>query len=149
LRNNRFRDSSFDIVISISTIEHIGLDNTLLYTDNNSMRENDQGSYLFAVKEFKRVLKSGGNCFITVPYGKATNRGWFQVFDASMVQSVLDEFDPVEVELEYFGYSQSGWHRSNASELSEATFFDIHSQKDFDEDFAAGARGVVCIRMVA
>lgn len=149
LRNNRFRDDVFDVVISISTIEHIGLDNTLLYTQDRSKHENDRLSCLSAVREFRRILKPGGTCFVTVPYGQAKNHGWFQVFDATMVQSILDAFSPSQTELAYFGYSKSGWANVAALSLESATFFDIHAQKKYDSDFAAGARGVVCIRMVA
>jgi SAM-dependent methyltransferase len=149
LRNTNFRDASFDVVISISTIEHIGLDNTLLYTEDRSKKETDKLSYLSAVGEFKRLLKPGGTCFITVPYGQAKNHGWFQVFDASMVELVLDAFNPAQSELAYFAYTESGWTKSDKSSLQNATFFDIHSQKKFDADIAAGARGVVCMRMVA
>lgn len=149
LRNNRFRDGVFDVVISISTIEHIGLDNTLLYTQDSTKQENDQLSCLSAVREFKRILKPGGTCFITVPYGQAKNGGWYQVFDKSMVQSVLDAFKPSQTEIAYFGYTEYGWSSVPASALASATFFDIHAQKHYDSDFAAGARGVACIRMVA
>src|SRR5215213_10351041 len=34
LRASCFRDSYFDWIISLSTIEHIGMDNTLLYTED-------------------------------------------------------------------------------------------------------------------
>lgn len=147
LRHNRFRDAVFDVVVSISTIEHIGLDNTLLYTQDDSKHENDELSYLSAVREFKRILRPGGTCFITVPYGRAKNHGWFQVFDASMVQSILDTFSPSQTEIAYFGYSKSGWANVAASSLESTTCFDIHTQKHYDSDFAAFARGVVCIRM--
>lgn len=149
LRDNRFRDAVFDVVISISTIEHIGLDNTLLYTHDTSKHENDRLSFLSAIREFRRVLKPGGICFISVPYGKAKNHGWFQVFDALMVQSILDAFRPSQTELEYFGYSQFGWAKVDASSLENATCFDIHAQKHYDSDFAAFSRGVVCMQMVS
>jgi hypothetical protein len=83
-----------------------------------------------------------------MPYGQAKNHGWFQVFDASMVQSILDVFNPSQKEIEYFGYDKSGWAYATASSLSKGTYFDIHSKKRFDSDFAAGSRGIACIRMV-
>jgi hypothetical protein len=83
-----------------------------------------------------------------VPYGKARNHGWFQVFDSAMVQSVIDEFNPVEKEINYFGYFD-GWRQVDSDLLKEAAFFDIHRQKKYDNDYAAGARGVACLRLVA
>jgi hypothetical protein len=33
--------------------------------------------------------------------------------------------------------------------LKEATFFDIHQEKRFGPDYAAAARGLICMRLVA
>lgn len=147
LRDTMFRSCHFDCVVSISTIEHIGLDNTLLYTDDASKRESDQSGYLMAVREFKRILKPGGTCYITVPYGKAVVRGWFQIFDASMVAGVVEAFDPSEVSLEYFAYSAEGWKKADPSELEAADFHDIHQDGKPRGDMAAGARGLVCMKL--
>jgi SAM-dependent methyltransferase len=149
LRHSRFAPTTFDTIVSISTIEHIGLDNAMLYTDDASKAESDQGGYRAAVREFRRLIRPGGNCFITVPYGRAANHRWFQIFDAPMIENILADFNPSVSEIEYFGYSPDGWRSVRAEDLSEATFFDIHEQKDYDADFAAGARGVACMRLTA
>jgi len=70
LRNCCFKDNYFDWVVCISTLEHIGLDNTMLYTNDPSKKENENRSYLSAIKEYYRILKPGGMLFITTPYGK-------------------------------------------------------------------------------
>jgi SAM-dependent methyltransferase len=149
LRSCIFRSGAFDTVVSISTIEHIGLDNTRLYTADQTKRERDSEGFRAAVREFRRILRPGGSCFITVPYGKTGVRGWFQVFDAAMVQMILDDFRPIDQEIDYFGYFSDGWRTASPAQLTEATFFDIHEERDFGPDFAAGARGVVCMRLVA
>lgn len=147
LRCNRFRAQVFDAIVSVSTIEHIGLDNTLLYTSDSTKRETDRGGYLDAVREFRRIIKIGGTCLITVPFGRAKNHGWFQVFDQSMIESVIDAFEPSEHETAFFGYSPTGWHPSSADSLADATCFDIHAQKHYDPDFAAFSRGLACLRL--
>lgn len=149
LRRSRFGDGVFDTVVSISTIEHIGLDNTMLYTADPSKRETDGGGFQQAVREFRRVLKPGGVCLITVPFGRARNHGWFQVFDKAMIEEVVQSFDPAECERTFFGYAPDGWHLARAEDLADATCFDIHVQKRYDEDFAAFSRGVACLRLVA
>lgn len=58
-RSMGFRDGSFDHVISVSALEHIGL-------------EEDDGD-LKAMKEVHRVLKKGGSAIVTMPYGKANS----------------------------------------------------------------------------
>jgi SAM-dependent methyltransferase len=149
LRSCAFRSETFDTIVSISTIEHIGLDNTALYTTDQTKRECDATGFRAAVREFRRVIRPGGVCFITVPYGKACMRGWFQVFDAAMIRIVLNDFQPAHQELDYFGYSPDGWHIADPLDLADATFFDIHQEKHFGPDYAAAARGVVCMRLVA
>jgi SAM-dependent methyltransferase len=149
LRSCAFRSGVFDTIVSISTIEHIGLDNTVLYTTDGTKKEDDAEGFRAAVREFRRVIRPGGVCFITVPYGKACNRGWFQVFDATMVRAVLDDFEPAHSEVEYFAYSPDGWHASDPAALADATFFDIHQEKGFGTDYAAAARGLICMRLVA
>ncbi len=149
LRASRFANGAFNVVLSVSTIEHIGLDNEMLYTSDSSKRESSPHGYLAAVKEFRRILKPGGVCLITVPFGRARNHGWFQVFDASMVQLVVEAFGPSTSSVDYFGFSSNGWAPAMPETLSDATFFDIHAQSILDLDRAAGARAIACIRLVA
>jgi SAM-dependent methyltransferase len=149
LRSCMFRSGTFDTIVSISTIEHIGLDNTMLYTADKTKKEDDSEGFRAAVREFRRIVRSGGSCFITVPYGKACKRGWFQVFGEKQVRMVLDDFQPKDLEIEYFRYASDGWCPATPDDLTEATFFDIRQDKKFGPDLAAGARGVVCMRLVA
>jgi len=149
LRASVFREACFDTVISISTIEHIGLDNTMLYTSDGTKNEDNDEGYRAAVREFRRIIRPGGSCLITVPYGKASVRGWFQVFDAVMVEKVVKEFSPAHVELNYFAYQRDGWRQARPEELADATFFDVHQDSKYDDDRAGGARGVVCMHLVA
>ncbi len=149
LRKTLFADGVFDVVASISTIEHIGLDNTLLYTGDASKKESDALGFMPAVTEFKRILKLGGLCLITVPFGRRGVHGWYQVFDLDLVNKVVEAFQPSSYTIEFFGYGQNGWCRARSEEVAQAEFFDVHEGEAFGADFAAGARAVACIRLVA
>jgi SAM-dependent methyltransferase len=149
LRNSVFRSQQFDTIVSVSTLEHIGLDNTLFYTSDSSKRESDALSYLAAVRELRRLIKPGGNCFITVPYGRPVIGGWFQVFGKEGIKAIVREFAPSQHAVDYFGYFQTGWQEAAAEEIAEAVYFDINTRKGYDEDFAAGSRGVACLWMKA
>lgn len=148
LRRTSFSDSSFDYVVSISTIEHIGLDNTMLYTSDTSKQESNTGSHLAAIREYKRVVKPGGTVLVSFPYGRYANHGWFQVFDSAMVAGVVREFAPASWTELYFKYQPEGWRRAEPQELREATCFDIHKKRNYDSDFAASARGLACLEMI-
>lgn len=149
LRESCFRDGYFDWVVSLSTIEHIGMDNTLLYTSDGSKRESNRDAYLEAIKEFRRILKPNGVLYVSVPYGKPIDHGWFQVFDARMIDQLILAFSPSSVEQFYFRYFPEGWRCSSREDAREATYFDIHSSKIYDPDYAAASRAIVCLELRA
>lgn len=148
LRHSCFRDEHFDWIASLSTIEHIGLDNTLLYTDDASKKENRSNSHLEAVREFHRMLKPGGRLYLSFPFGKRVNRKWFQVFDGAMVDEIIGAFQPAHVQISYFKYETDGWKASSREAAGDATCFDINEQKAYDADFAAFSRAVACLELV-
>lgn len=149
LRRTYFADAAFDTVASISTIEHIGLDNTMLYTGDPADMESDENGFVPAVREFRRILKPGGTCFISVPFGRRDNLGWYQVFDAAKIEAIIAAFAPTSHQIDYFGYSKSGWSRGSAASLSEATVYDVHSGKGWGPDLAASSRAIACMQLNA
>jgi SAM-dependent methyltransferase len=149
LRQTMFADWTFDTIASISTIEHIGLDNTMLYTGNPADAEKDEGGFASAVKEFKRILKPGGSCFISVPFGKRANLGWYQVFDQAMVDRVVETFSPQSYRIDYFGYSSAGWQRAAPEALKDATVYDVHTGQGWGKDRAASSRAIACLELIA
>ena len=148
LRETCFQDDYFDFVVSLSTIEHIGLDNTLLYTKDTSKKEMNPESYRDAVKEFRRILKPQGILYLSFPYGRYRNHGWFQVFDEKMLDRVIDTFSPRSITEKHFRYESNGWHVSSREESKDGTCFDIHREKTYSPDYAAFSRAVVCLEMV-
>ncbi|KRQ98351.1 hypothetical protein CP49_10470 [Bradyrhizobium valentinum] len=149
LRKTLFADGSFDTVASISTIEHIGLDNTMLYTADPNDAESDENGFVPAVKEFKRILKPGGTCFISVPFGKRNNLGWYQVFDLAKIEAIVEAFAPTSYQIDYFGYSKNGWSCGSATSLSEATVYDVHTGTGWSDDLAASSRAIACLQLNA
>ena len=149
LRNTMFADRVFDTIASISTIEHIGLNNTMLYTGDPNDAESDENGFVPAVKEFRRILKPGGKCFITVPFGRRDNLGWYQVFDLAMVETIVKTFEPTSCQIEYFGYSRDGWSRQSGASLADVTVYDVHTGKGWSDDLAASSRAVACLQLTA
>jgi len=147
LRQTCFRDDYFDWIVCLSTLEHIGLDNTLFYTRDITRQEHEQTSYLAAVRELWRILNPGGTCFISLPFGAAAVRGWLQVFDGDMVDGLFREFQPVQYRESYFQYSaQSGWRASSRDAAKSARYFDVHFDTPWDGSPAA-AEAVVCLEL--
>lgn len=147
-RDSGFRNDYFDWIVSLSTLEHVGMDNTMLYTGDVSKKEDAPLAYLDVVQELKRVLKPGGHFYVSVPFGKAMTYGWFQIFDAPMVDALIKEFAPNSFEEFHFRYLPEGWTVSTREQSAGSTYFDIHSTKTYDADFAAASRAVVCLDLL-
>lgn len=148
LRDTNFSDSAFDVILSISTIEHIGLNNSVFHHNETINRESADGDYRVAIKEFYRILVPGGSCILTVPCGKHQNGGWYQIFDSKMIQSILDIFKPSSFILEYFKYTTNGWIKCDYDDIKDADFFDVNLEKHPSQDGAAGSRGIACLKLV-
>jgi len=148
LRDSCFRNEYFDRIVSLSTLEHVGMDNTMLYTADVSKREAAPSAYLDAVRELKRILKHGGHLYISVPFGEAKSYGWFQIFDAPKIDALIKEFAPESYKELHFKYLPDGWAVSTREQSAGATYFDIHKTKLYEADFAAASRAVVCLDLV-
>jgi hypothetical protein len=147
LRRLSYRSELFDWVACLSTLEHVGQDNSFYTGGLGHPQEVQPEDYLLAVRELCRVLKPGGSVYLSVPFGRAVSHGWFQVFDQRMIETVMAAFGPASHAVNYFLYKPEGWCSSNALETANATIFDIHHAKGYDPDFAAAARAVCCLEL--
>jgi SAM-dependent methyltransferase len=155
LRKLDFRDDLFDSVACISTIEHIGMDNSMYAGNADIALRGDPAEFLLAVQELKRVLKPGGRLFISFPFGRYENHGWFQQFDAELVDRLVSTFSPAEAIETIFKYEPTGWRLSDRASCAQCEFFDIHESKRADPqsatphaaDYAAGERALACLEL--
>lgn len=77
-----FEASSFDAVIALSTVEHIGL---IAY--GNSAKDPDGD--LHALQAIHRILKPTGRLLLTVPFGKRGATNWYRVYDQKALLALL------------------------------------------------------------
>ena len=150
-----FRDNHFDVIACISTIEHIGMDNAMYAGSGETGKAGASTDFLVAVSELRRVLKPTGLLYITFPFGRYENHGWFQQFDSSLVDKLIQGFTPTSVGEAVYRYTADGWNLSNRADCSQCEFFDVHgtgyfdssSTIDFPSDFPAGERAVACLEL--
>lgn len=147
LRNTCFKEGFFDAICSLSTIEHIGMDNTMLYTNDPNKRENNRTAYIDYLKECSRILKINGTLYLSMPYGKHADFGWFQIFNREMVQTVIDTFKPSSHAVTYFKYTNDQWMFSTEADCREGNYFDVNTNAQFEKDYLAASRCVVCLQL--
>jgi SAM-dependent methyltransferase len=124
--NNDFSDAYFDAVVAVSSVEHVGLN---VY----SSRAYESGDNK-VVREFRRVLKSGGVLILTVPFGKRYVDEELRVYDSQLLTELTDGF--VNTKRKFYRRAVEGthWLESSEEECSESGVHPV-----------TGVAGVACL----
>lgn len=62
-------NEKYDLIVTISTLEHVGWDEYSRYGDNATIKHNDQKLLLKAIKNIKQMLNPNGTIIATMPLG--------------------------------------------------------------------------------
>lgn len=156
LRDIPTRDEFYDVVVCLSTLEHVGFDNSWI-TGEAQHRERRPDDFLTVMNEFRRVLKPGGQMLFTVPFGVHEDLGTQQVFDQRLLMRAIDAFGPAtDVRTATFRYTAPGWQTAPADECANCRYEPwIMLRPDqrpakfpASDDGAAAARAVACVAIV-
>lgn len=151
LRRIPLRDEQFEEIICQSTIEHIDMDNSIYGYDMDRNQEVQQKSYeyLKVIDELLRLLKPGGRLLLTFPYGIFENHGFFQQFDAEMVERISQSMKlQGNLTQDYLLYAPTGWHFASVESCNKSTSYNPHTGKGKGHDGAAHCRCVCCITFI-
>ena len=110
VRELPFADESFDQILLVSTLEHVGADNTVYGLG----AEADAGSRHAALRELGRVLRRGGSLLATVPLGEPGDHGWFRQEDESGWATLIAEAGFFVEEIEAYELTSEGWRAAPA-----------------------------------
>ncbi len=136
VRRMPYRDGFFDLVICVSTIEHIGRDNRRYGIGALPSSDGD----LAALVEMRRVLHAEGRLLVTVPFGRREDLGWFVQYDRRAWHALLDRAEMREVEVSYYAYEDDGWASCDDPSGLE--------DRSYGHAGAAGASAVLCAVLV-
>lgn len=136
LRSMPYADGTFDWVMSLSVVEHIGMDNTN-YGAGDDRDGHPNAAVAAAIAEMLRVLRPGGQLLLTVPYGKRHDHGWFRVFDADDIAAMLSAIGDASSSVTTYAVDESGWQLSSLHAAAQSEYG------------AWQATAVACIRATA
>jgi SAM-dependent methyltransferase len=111
VRELPFAGGSLDLVLCISTLEHVGRDNVVYGIE----AARDEGGDDAALRELRRVLAPDGRLLLSVPTGKPDDQGW-QVQRSP--QEWVERFERagfLVFEDELYGRSDQGWRSVDAA----------------------------------
>ena len=110
IRSVSLPESYFDVAISISTLEHIGLQEPE-FADGDKV----------AIRIVAKALKPGGLFFFTVPFGKTITERTFRVYDRARLKfSLGDDFEVLEER--FLTWEKLRWQDTPPHEAEKAGF---------------------------
>jgi SAM-dependent methyltransferase len=132
VRRAPFGNGAFDLILCISTIEHVGWDNTIYF--QRRLSQDPEGD-LQAIREMVRITRGGGRIIITVPYGRLHNYGWFLQYDRHRLNRLISAAGCRVLRKDLFAYRE-GWRHASEEDLIDVAY------KGND---APAAAGLACI----
>jgi SAM-dependent methyltransferase len=131
-----FADGSFDRVICISALEHMGLDNERYLGPDGSPR--DESGDTTALREMGRVAGADGRVLVTVPGGRTHAFDWLRQYDADAWAALVANAGLTIERLDCFEQDlRHGWRACEPEALT---------RREYDRD-AIGAGGLICAEL--
>lgn len=127
LRSLPYRDEWFPAVLSLSTLEHVGMDNAIYGVAASPLENatNPGVESARAMQELHRVTMPGGTLFVSVPFGARSNRGWFRIFDAADLERLITAAKWTNASVRYFRAMREGWRECAPEDAKTAGYNEL------------------------
>lgn len=120
----------FDVVISISTIEHFGMKHYDKTNEEIDLKADEK-----AIRKIRKILKKNGIFLVTFPFGKKCRTSWYRVYDFETLQRLFRGFRIEKMEFYKADEHSQYWIRSKRKEIEKID----SCKKNY-------SLGVVCIK---
>jgi SAM-dependent methyltransferase len=144
-RSAPFPDGAFRSIVCLSTLEHVGMDNSRFGAapgaSDDPLAERER-----AVAELRRLVAPGGAIYLSVPFGVARDFGWVLPFDQEALDRLRDLLRPRDWDVRIYAHTADGWQPTEAALAAGAQFEDHAAGPHAVPDKAAAARAVACVR---
>jgi hypothetical protein len=115
VRSLPFADDSFDVAVCISTLEHVGMDNT-----DYGIESGGGGGDVDALRELGRVA---ARVLVTVPAGSDKNMGWQRQYSPKTFRHVVEQAGLAVEHLEIFAHDPvRGWSPAAEDAVGDRTY---------------------------
>ncbi len=121
LRKLPYRDEWFSHALSLSTLEHVGLDNTIYGAAAESTPDANT-EVVRALSEIHRVTARGGTLLLSVPFGARSNRGWFRILDSQDLARLTSAPGWTNPRTRVFRCERAGWRECAADDAKTAGY---------------------------
>ena len=142
--SNSFKNRNFDNISCISTLEHIGFDNSHYNYNGLSKKKAkyNEFKYLLALESIKKLLKKKGNFFISIPFGNKKTYKNLQQFNSLDLKKIFKIFKGYKKKVIFYRYADGKWSLSNEYECKNIKPL---VKKD-DNQFVLSAKSIVLIK---
>jgi SAM-dependent methyltransferase len=114
VRELPFGDASFDVVLCVSTLEHVGADNAVYGVE----AQRDESGAAAALRELRRILRSDGKLLVTVPAGEEERHGWQVQHDPREWVRIFESAGFLVFEDEIYELGDGGWQSARGFSAS-------------------------------
>jgi SAM-dependent methyltransferase len=120
VRDLPVEDGAFELVLCISTLEHVGRDNDVYAVDAPRDEHGDET----ALHELRRVLARDGRLLVSVPTGEHDDQGWQLQRSPGDWTALFERAGFVVFEDELYVRDPDGWRSATLAEANAARYRD-------------------------